>query len=152
MELKKAYNELGKKYNLPEFKLVEFEFELDPEEEAKFPLRTVRKKISEKIESFCKILEEILQPDTSLSGLHECKFFDESKKKELYELYKRLMVINRHALQLSIHNIEKDDAKFIDNVIKQWDDIKNNLSDCIKNVKENWEKESDIKEDLGYLG
>lgn len=151
-DIKKEYEALKKKYNLPEFTILDAEVEIFSLDDSHFLLRKIRKKIEEKIEYFCKILEEILQPDTCLSGLHECKFFDEAQKKDIYALYKKLMVINRHAVELSIINSEKDDAVFIIDIFRQWDDIKKNLARWVSQLKDNWEKEIEVKEDVGYFG
>ena len=151
-DLKKEYEPLKKKYNLPEFFVLDTELEISSIDEPAFLLRKIRKKIEERIEYFCKILEEILQPDTCLSGLHECKFFDENQKKEIYALYKKLMILNRHALELSILNDEGQDASFIISVLKDWAEIKRNLVTWVGQLKDNWEKETEVKEDVGYFG
>ena len=151
-DIKKEYEVLKKKYNLPEFSLLDSEFEISSIDEPNFLVRHIRKKIDERVEYFCKILEGILQPDTCLSGLHECKFFNEQQKKDIYALYKKLMVMNRYAVELSILNNEQQDVSFILETVQEWDEIKKKLARYASQLKENWEKEIEVKEDVGYFG
>jgi hypothetical protein len=152
MDIKKDFEIIKKQYKLPEWNILDFEFEISSIEEPNFLIRKIRSKIAERVEMFCKILEDILQPDTCLSGLHECKFFNENQKKEIYSLYKKLMVIQRQTLHLSILNQDKDDAEFIIDIVNQWNEIKTSMSHWISQLKCNWEKETDVKEDVGYFG
>src|SRR3989344_1527142 len=75
-ETEKQYNELRKKHKLPEFKDIDFEFEISDLEETNFLLRAIIRRIAEKLDFYSTMLEEVLQPDTSnLYAMHEMKFF-----------------------------------------------------------------------------
>ena len=81
IEIEKQYNELKKKLKLPEFKELDFEFEISDLEETNFLLKATIRRMAEKLDFYSTMLEEVLQPDTSnLYAMHETKFFDEDEK------------------------------------------------------------------------
>jgi len=152
-ETEKQYNELRKKHKLPEFKEIDNEFELSDLEETNFLLRAVIRRINEKLDFYATMIEETLQPDTSnLYAMHETRFFDENEKKQMYDLYMKLMNLNRHSIELSLEHNEKDQAEFISNIPAEWKEIKRELLGCIKKMKDSWTSNTETKEDVGYLG
>src|SRR3989338_9079795 len=107
-ETEKQYNELRKKYKLPEFKEIDYEFELSDLDETAFLLKPIVRRISEKIDFFTAILDGLLQPDTSnISSIHESRFFDDYEKKEMYDIYRKLMVLSRRTAESSLSANEK---------------------------------------------
>jgi len=152
-EIEKQYSELKKKYKLPNFKEIDFELEISDLEDTNFPLRAIIRRIAEKLDFYTTLLEEVLQPDTSnLYAMHETRFFDEHEKKKMYELYTKLMNLNRQTVELSLEQNEKNGADFINNFLNEWKELKSDLLKFVKKMKESWKAETDIKEDLGYLG
>ena len=153
-ETEKQYTELKKKHKLPEFKEIDFEFEISDLEETNFLLRAIIRRIAEKLDLYSTMLEEILQPDTSnLYAMHETKFFDEDEKRQMYELYTKLMNFNRQSIEVSLEHNEKEEADFIYSLFNDWKVLKQELLRFVKKMRASWKtEESDIKEDLGYLG
>lgn len=151
-DIKKSYKSLKKKYKLPNFDELDKYFEIAGIEEETFLLREIRKKIAEKLEFFSKSLEGALQPETTLTQLYEAKFFSEEEKESMFKLYKAIMIAHRQALLLSIENDEKHDAEFVNSFFGQWPKIKEQLNTFFKKMKTGWEKETNINEDLEYLG
>ena len=152
-EIEKQYNELRKKHKLPEFKEIDFEFEISDLEETNFLLRAIIRAIAEKLDFYSTMIEEILQPDTSnLYAMHETRFFDEDEKKLMYELYTKLMNLNRQSIEVSLERNEKDEADFINNMFNEWKILRQELIRLVKKMRASWKTEADIKEDLGYLG
>ena len=154
IEIEKQYNELKKKLKLPEFKELDFEFEISDLEETNFLLKATIRRMAEKLDFYSTMLEEVLQPDTSnLYAMHETKFFDEEEKKQMYELYTKLMNLNRQSIEVSLEHNEKDEADFINNLLNEWKDLKQELLRFVRKMRASWKtEEADIKEDLGYLG
>ncbi len=152
MKIKEEYEKLRKKYKLPEFKEIDNEFEITIIEHEEFLLREIRRKITEKIELYTKVLDRLLQPETVLSDMYECKIFSDEEKDALFKLFKRLMFFDRFSIETSIDENDKKSAEFINNIWKEWDKIKKELSSFIKKLKEGWLKETKIKEELRYLG
>ena len=76
-ETEKQYNELKKKFRLPEFNDINHEFELSDLEQTSFLLRETIRRIAEKLDFYTAVLEGVLQPDaSSLHTMHETRFFD----------------------------------------------------------------------------
>ena len=152
-EIEKQYNELRKKHKLPEFKEIDFEFEISDLEETNFLLRAIIRKIAEKLDFYSTMLEEVLQPDTSnLYAMHETRYLDENEKKQMYELYTKLMNFNRHSIEVSLEHDEKEKVDFVNNIFNEWKNLKQELLKFVKKMRASWKTEADIKEDLGYLG
>ncbi|MBI2005638.1 MAG: hypothetical protein HYS80_02645 [Candidatus Aenigmarchaeota archaeon] len=152
-EIEKQYSELRKKFKLPEFKEIDFEFELSDLEETNFLIRNIIRRIAEKLDFYTTVIEENLQPDTSnLYAMHETRYFDEYEKKQMYDLYRKLMSFNRQSIEVSLKRNEIEEAEFINKFFSEWKPLKEELLFYVKKMKDSWKKEVDIKEDLGYLG
>lgn len=151
--MEKQYAEIKKKYNLPEFVKIDKELELSDLEDTNFLLRAIIRRIAEKLDFCATLLEEILQPDTSsLYAIHETRAFDEDEKKRMYDLYSRLMSYSRHSIEVSLSLDEAKSSEFISSFVDEWEILREEIMDFVKQMRESWKIEADIKEDLGYLG
>ncbi len=151
-KVKKLYETLRKKHKLPGFDELDSEFEVSAIEAESGLLREIRKRIGEKVSDVSSIFQTVLQPDTNLVDLYESRVFNEAEKQRLFELYKRLMVVDRTMAGLSIENDEKLDAAFIKSFTAEWKKLKPELAGFIKKLKESWEKETEEGEAAGYMG
>ena len=153
-ETEKQYNELRKKHKLPEFKEIDFEFEISDLEETSFLLRSIIRRMEEKLDFYSTMLEELLQPDTSnLYAMHEIRYFDDDEKKQMYGLYTKMMSFNRQSIEVFLTHNEKEEADFINNLFNDWKTLRQELLRFVKKIKESWKtEEADIKDDLRYLG
>lgn len=152
-EIEKQYGELSKKYKLPDFKELDSEFEISDIEKTNFLLRAIIRRIAEKLDFYTTMLEEILQPVTSnLYVIHETRFFDENEKRQMYNLYCRMMDFNRQSIIISLENNYDNEVDFINSFFNKWKEIKEELLVYVNKMKDSWHTESEIKEDLGYLG
>lgn len=150
--IKRQYETLRRKYKLPSFEELDAEFSISPIDAESFLLAEVRHKITDKLNDVSCLLEEVLHPDTNLVDLYESRVFDEDEKKELFEIYKRLMVADRNAAELSVLNEEKLDADFVKSFIAEWRKLKPELVKFIRKLKESWKKETEEGEAAGYMG
>ncbi len=152
-EIEKQYNELMKRYRLPDFKEIDFEFELSDLEETNFLLRNIIRRVAEKLDFYTTVFEEILNPDASnLYAMHETRSFDENEKKRMYALYTKLMNFNRQSIEVSLEQNEGNEADFINRFFEEWKRLKEELLVYVKKMRASWKEETDIKEDIGYLG
>ena len=94
----------------------------------------------------------MLQPDTNLVDLYESRVFSEEEKSKLFELYKRLMVSDRKAAELSVLNEEKLDAAFLKLFLTEWKTLKPKIAEFTRRLSESWEKETEEGEQAGYMG
>jgi len=130
MAIKETYNKLQKTYKLPKFEDMNNEFEITA--------------------VYIKTLEGLMQPEPTITNLHEIRALDE--KEQVYQLFKKLMIIDRTNIETSIDEDDKKTADFINKCWKQWSDIKKSFLKIVKELKESWKKESELKEELSYLG
>jgi len=152
-EIEKQYNELRKKHKLPDFREIDFELELQDMEPTAYLFKGIIKRIGEKLEFYSRVIEEILQPDASnIYALHESRFFDEKEKKDMYDIYVKLMNLSRNSLEISLSNDAKSEAEFITRFFGEWKDLKAELVKYARKMRESWKPWADIKEDLGYMG
>ncbi|MBW2992589.1 hypothetical protein KY345_05210 [Candidatus Woesearchaeota archaeon] len=151
-EIKTIYSELKKKHkDLPNFEDLDNEFEISAIEEP-FTLRNIRRKIIEKVEYYAKIIEELLQPETNLINMYETRVFAENEKEDIYNILKKLMFFTRLSAETALKADEKEDVNFLANFLKEWTKLKPSLLNIISRIKDSWEKETELKEDLGYFG
>jgi|ETN02SMinimDraft_2_1059926.scaffolds.fasta_scaffold123328_2 hypothetical protein len=152
-DIQTEYEKLSKKYKLPKYHDMDLVFEISTIENTNFLLRNIIGKIIEKTEYHTKFLEEFIQPDAaSLSGMHEIRFFSDDEKHKIYILYKKLMKLNRNAVEVDLSQEEGKEADFILNAFNTWQEMKDELLSHVKKMKECWEKETNMEEELGYLG
>ncbi len=150
--LKKQYDGLKGRYKLPDYNLLNNEFELDSIDETSFILRAVRRKIEDRLDHFAKLLDAILQPETIISDLHEVREFDDDEKEELFETYKKIMKLRREGNLAEIKCSDIEDAKFIKDAWNEFNPIKTQMIKITEKLIESWKRETNIKEEAGYLG
>ncbi len=150
--MEKLYKQLKEKHSLPEFKLLNQEFEISSIEEEDFLLRNIRKKILEKIEFALSILDDILHPDSGFATYNESGAFSESDRNDILEMYKRLMYFKRLSTELSFDDSDGLNAKFINDFMGEWPKIKETTLVFVRMLKESWQKDITKKEIVGYLG
>ncbi|MBW2976937.1 hypothetical protein KY347_05825 [Candidatus Woesearchaeota archaeon] len=152
-KIEAEYRNLCTKYKLPKFEELDREFEISTLEHKGFLIRNILRKIAEKLETYTEAIGNIIHPDaSSLSSMHEMKFFSDEEKDGMYKLFKKLMKSNREIAALVLSADEKEEAEFLNKFFNEWESIKKELLDYITKMKESWEKETTMDEDLGYFG
>lgn len=152
-KIESEYSKLSKKYKLPNFNEANQEFEITSLENERFLLSNILKKISDKLEIYTEAISNLIHPDaSSLTSMYEIRFFSDDEKDDMYKMFKKLMKFNREIAELLLNADEKKEAEFLSSFLNEWPNIKKELIAYIIKMKESWEKESTIKEDLGYFG
>lgn len=152
MDIKERYSAIAKTHSLPKFEEMDSEFELH-DCDGNHVLKSVLKKMAEKLEFYVNLIADILQPDASnIAGMHETGFFTSKEKSEMYELIKKLMKTHRAIVELCLENNEKAQAQFLRQFFSEWKEMKKELLAIIKKVKECWEKDAPSDEKAGYFG
>jgi hypothetical protein len=152
MEIQKKYNELAKKHKLPEYSAINHDFEICTIENEDFLLREVRRKIVEKIDKFLPVLDSVLMPDTNIADMQECHVFTDKQKAKMYELYKKMMHLQRYSFEVAIDEAEESSAAYIKEAFESWQSIKKELKTTIATLKDSWKQDTDINEVLSYMG
>ena len=152
-EIEKEYIKLSKKYKLPKFKEIDSEFEISNLENERFLIKNILRRIEEKLEFYIEVIGNLVHPDpSSLSTMYEVRYFSDDEKNDMYMLFKKLMKTNRSIIELILVSDEKKQTDFLNGFLNEWQDIKKELINHIDKMKDSWEKESTIEEDLGYFG
>ncbi len=152
-EIEQEYARLSKKYKLPKFKDIDDEFEISALDNEKFLIKNILRGISEKLEFYIEFISSLVHPDgSSISSMYEIRFFSEDEKNGMYNLFKRLMKIDRNIIELVLKNDEKEQSDFLNKFFNDWQNVKRELLRYIEKMKDSWEKQSTIEEDIGYFG
>ena len=152
-EIEQGYNKLRKKYKLPKFNEIDSEFEISNLESARFLIKNILRRIEEKLEFYIEVIGNLVHPDaSSLSTMYEVRYFSDDEKNDVYMLFKKLMKANRSIIELVLVSDEKKQTDFLKGFLNEWQDMKKELINHIGKMKDSWEKESTIEEDMGYFG
>lgn len=150
--MKDAYTKLQAKYKLPEYDVINADFEVCLIEEEDFLIRNIVRKMMEKMELYAKLIEELVHPETSLASMYECNNFSSDEKKGHFRLYKRLLYYHRFALELDLQYDEKEYAKYILEFYQEWPGLRKSLISVLATLKQSWTKETADKSESGYFG
>lgn len=150
----KDFVELKKKFkDLPDFSVLDFEFEISSIEKSSFPLRDISGNIQERINDVLQLLADILQPDTgSFVQFHECTVFSENDKRVILDLYKKIMLLYKDLLLCDLSLNDNDLVKTIVRISKDWPLLRKEILPIIEKTKSCWEKSDKAKQILNYLG
>src|SRR3989344_9141948 len=149
MSVQEQYATYRKKFKtLPSFDVLDREFEISTiENHPKFLLREIRKKITERIDFFAKLLEELLQPDATIANLRESRDFTEKEKKQIFELYKKFMIVMRSSVEYALTGTDKDNVEFIVEVMKSWEKAKTQTLQIVRKMKASWAVDTKFEEE-----
>jgi len=152
--LKKNYSVIAEEYNLPDYKTVNEEFDIEKlqELETETLLREVRKVIMDKAIAYLRFVEMLINPSnapmfffTILKGIN----FDD--KKLLEEVYFKLGRLEVEVIVVDNDYSEEGEADFIKHVFSEWVDIKKNMRVVAKALQSGWDKKHE-KREKSYLG
>tara|TARA_Y100000310_G_scaffold343342_1_gene450507 strand:- start:1382 stop:1843 length:462 start_codon:yes stop_codon:yes gene_type:complete len=151
-EIKEEYEKLKKKYDFPEFKVMDNELELSSLDNSTFLLRKIRRRMNDKLVFFCRVLEGVLFPNAqSLVNIQESKFFSDEDKERISKFYKEMMVYERRALELDVKPNDKEEVVLIKELYKDWPRLTKEVAEISSKMKEGW-KEEIAKKDEQYFG
>lgn len=152
--MKKDYEALRQKYNIPEFKLLNEEFSIEEisEKQTDYLLREIRRQIIEKILAYLRFIETIMNPSNApLFIFSLIKGLSESDKKMMEEAYFRLVEYEVGSIELDNDYSEEKEAEFINNLFSGWKLVKDDVREMIEGLKRGL-KLSKNKKERGYLG
>ncbi|MBU2562482.1 MAG: hypothetical protein KKF68_02355 [Nanoarchaeota archaeon] len=153
-QLKQDYKKIEKKYSLPIFEQLNEDFHIEKlaELETEFLIREIRKFMAERIGSYLRFVETLLQPGNSPMFIFSIvKLLDSVDKDRLTKIYKKLAKIEVDIFEIDISFSEEKEANFIKNSYKIWQEIKEDFSQVVGSIKKNWGNkfQADSK---GYFG
>jgi hypothetical protein len=98
-------------------------------------------KMSEILEFYLKIIQQILQPE-EFHALYEGNAFDDDYKMKLFDLYKRIIIAHRELLKAVIMNDDKNSASAIQFVHEEIKGVKPQMVDIVNKMQQSWKMES----------
>lgn len=153
-KFKKKYSVLEKKYSLPSFKSLceDFDTERAAERDSDYVLREIRKVIVDKIFTYLRFVELLLNPaNAPMFFLGMIKGLNGSDKKTIERIYFKLGETEIDVIELDNSYSEKAEAEFLIKISKEWQDIKEDIKDIISAIKSNWNNRGE-KREKSYLG
>lgn len=123
------YDGLAKQYELPNFKILNTDFELEKiNQESVTILRVVRKTMMDKIVNTISFLEMLLNPvNAPRIYIPYLKVMTVEDRNVLDKLYSTFGKLSLQTLPLEIDYSEKDEAVMIKNIYKTWEENKKSL-------------------------
>ena len=147
INIEEEYKKL--KHSLPDFKKLDEEFEISNIqglEDKKFLLRFIRRKVNEKIIFFCRIIENLLYPQSpNYISMIESRIFTEEEKIEMAELYKKLMYYEKESLILDVESDDKQSAKYVNEVLNDWSEIKKQIIVITRKMQKSWNEKEKVE-------
>lgn len=150
--MEEIYSKLKAKHGLPEYSVLDREFEISSIEEKTFPLRNVRKKMTEKIEFSLKLLDDMLHPESGFANFRESGMLTPDERERMFVVIKKLMYYDRLSTELFFDDSDELNAGFITAFMKDWPKLKKDILVFVRKMKDSWQKDVEKKEIVGYLG
>lgn len=153
-KLKDHYEIIRKKYNLPEFKFMNENFEIENigVEETELFIKMIRKHVTEKIFFVLRGLEVFINPQNAPLFMFEIiKSFGESEKNLVKALYKKIAKYEIEAFGLEAAYNEQKEAEFVKRLTDDWKEISEDLIIIYGSMKQGHEHESK-KTHKSYFG
>jgi len=151
--IKDTYVELKGKYSLlPDYDVINHEFEICLIDKHDFLLRSVIRRIIERFEGYCMLIEELMQGDSKMSNMTEWRSMNDDTKKSILETYRQLMIEMRSALETSLETSEEKEAELVKRLFDKWLAVKPELKRFVTGLKDSWKEDKSISEKLEYMG
>ncbi|MFP4568316.1 MAG: hypothetical protein ACLFN8_05215 [Candidatus Woesearchaeota archaeon] len=150
--MKKEYLKLKEEFSLPDYDLLNDDFEIYTISKEDNLIREIIKKMSGVVDFYIDVLEDIIQPDSRFYTLKEANVLNKDERRVVSLNYSKLMYLNRRNLEIHLDFSEAVGAEFISNLFDEWQNIKKELLPIIIKLKESWLIEQDSKPVGGYFG
>ncbi len=151
-KLKKEFEKVRAKYNLPGFDELDTEFEIRRIDFDLHIVREVRRSVIHKLTGVADLLEPILNPsESNLHSAIESKHFEKDDVDEMFKFYKKLWLYVHEGVVTSLVS-EKEEAEFIKRMWKIWPEIKKTALEYAQKITDCWSKEDKERTTDHYLG
>ena len=115
-------------------------------------LKKIRSKITDQLEDYSKLLEDLMSPDSNLKDIIESKELDESERNTVFKTYKKLRYFIRWSNICELKNTDEADAEFIDECMRSFPEIHNEILLVVEKLKLCWSKDIPTSERIEYFG
>ncbi len=153
MGLRKDFEDVRSQYGLPNWEHLDWYFEISTTEYNDFfPLRCIRRKMIEKLVSTCDRLALVLHPEQDLASIYDNMHLSDSIRKEIFAVYKRLMVLIRKSGFYEMEGNNEGEAHLITEISRTWDETKEDLRKFFLLMEQSWKIEEEKNGKVKYLG
>ncbi len=114
--------------------------------------RAIAKKVRERVDNYAHLLEDLIQPDSSLATMNECGFFSDEEMDRIIKCYRKLMAIVRQFAVADLAAAPKDYETFVKDALPAWKAQQPPLQLVTKKLHEGWTKEQPLQREKGYFG
>ncbi len=152
--LKKNYQKIQKKYDLPSFDDLNKDFQIEKvaEIETDFLIREIRKFLADKFSNYLRFVEAILNPVNAPMFIFSIiKSIGIKEKKKLTNIYGQLSKTEIRLIELDINFEEEKEADFVKESYKMWQEIKKDVLDVLDVMKNNLGNKVEVN-GKGYFG
>lgn len=152
--LKKDYEKIQRKHDLPSFQELNEDFQVEKVAEIKtdFLVREIRKFMADKFSNYLRFIEALLQPvNTPMFIFSIIKSIGVEEKKKLTDIYKKLVKIEVRLIELDVEFFEEKEVDFIKESYEIWQKIKKDMLEIFESIKKNWDNKSEVN-GKGYFG
>jgi hypothetical protein len=146
-EFKKDYLDIQKKYDLPSFEELNQDFHIEKlaDVETDYLVREIRKMITDKFANYLRFVEAFLHPNnTPMFVLSIVKLINVEDKKNLVNIYEKLAKSEMKIVELDLGFSEEDDAMFVKDSYKLWQEIKKDLLVFVRKIETNWDNKPEV--------
>lgn len=151
-EVQTTYDALLSRHSLPEYSLLNAEFDLDSIDLGKRRiLKEVAKAMFERTLSFRATLESTLQPERFLE-MQETEFLNDQERTIVADMLRHLMRLDRMMLVTELDNSDIAYAQFITECWTQWQKLKPQIHTILHRLEEGWDRPHSKKINPHYLG
>ena len=109
-------------------------------------------KLSDKVSTYIKFLEDMLQPDTNISSMHESLIFTNEERKKMFEILRNLFYWERLSLLIDLNEEETSKIKYFNDYFKYWKNIKEELKPYLNKAINTWKENETETKFEGYFG
>jgi|GEM_PF-6497083 len=151
---KTTYDQLRAKHpQLPEYAVLEAEFEISLIDAKDPTLLAIKHRIKDVFHPVTHYLGGVLQPDSgSFAEIYEYRMYTDKDKEHILNIYKRCMVLDKEMFICEMENEAKKGVACINKCLAEWKDIKAQLIPLITRLKEHWQSCTMVEETHTYLG
>lgn len=153
-ELKSVYEDMAKKHGLPSFEKMNIIFEIERiEKESDMILRQVRKAMMDRIISYTRFIEMLLNPSQApFSYMSLARDMSSDDRALLNKVYRNFVDLELRSLKEEIEYDESAEARIIIDIYEAWGKTKDDLKKIINSLGMSWNVEKAQKKDKSYFG
>lgn len=96
------------------------------------------KLLREKIAKYISVIEDVLQPDSSLISMQESSVFSEKERDSLFSLFKKIVLLQRTFILVNLDGSLDDRLAYLKQLFAGWKECKAQLRPFVQKVLLAW--------------